>query len=116
MRQRKKKCPSTEAKGTQDGLGCDLTAPPVCWSGKDVARLALAWSQRAAAYWPADFADGLCPRATRTMDFSLTLTKNCMDLTFVGYEPKDRVTVVKESPRGSLRDPLGDGLNMITVE
>lgn len=47
-----------------------------------MARLALAWSQRAAAYWPADFADGLCPRATRTMDFSLTLTKNCMDLTF----------------------------------
>lgn len=60
--ERKKKCPSTEAKGTQDGLGCVLTAPPVCWSGKDVARLALARSQRAAAYWLTGLANGLCPR------------------------------------------------------
>lgn len=76
----KKKCPRTKSKGIQVGLGCVLTAPPACTSGKDLARLPLAWSQGAAARGRPRFVDGLSPRRRNVR--LLTLTKNCMDLTF----------------------------------
>lgn len=61
-REREKKCPRTKAKGIQVGLGCVLTAPPVCTSGKDLARPPLAWSQEAAACGLPRFADWLSQR------------------------------------------------------